>query len=285
MLKCKGNSRRIGLAVLATTMVALSPAIVTAAERVVGAVAPSEESWLSAASQALGGIVDQAKGYAPALPGLDGEWLSSASQKVDEAFELAKSYSPSISMPELPALPGLDGEWLSAASQKVGAIVDVAKSYTPSLPAMAPVEPHREAMVGAPFRSRASAIIPAKTYGPSFPAMESPSVDEKGGMDPVLKQSIGCVLTGAGGTGLAILAGGENLVNVISGGLVVPANPIVLYTGLIGVVFASFCAIGQAMTPLYVYYFETPTAPANAQEDRHALYDRRPAPLPSAYPL
>jgi hypothetical protein len=85
-----------------------------------------------------------------------------------------------------------------------------------------------------------------------------------------LDESIGCLVGGLAGTGAALLAGGQNLVNVVAGGLVAPANPLVLYTGLVGVVFASFCAVGQALTPLYVYYYNyyydyymgTPVSPA-----------------------
>lgn len=106
----------------------------------------------------------------------------------------------------------------------------------------------------------APAAQPAKYYGPSFPTL-SEDVPPDGRMSDATKQSIGCVLTGSGGTALAVWAGGENLVNVIAGGMVVPANAVVLYTGLVGVVFASFCAIGQALTPLYMHLVETPEPP------------------------
>lgn len=104
----------------------------------------------------------------------------------------------------------------------------------------------------------AASIVYAKSYGPPEPLPDDPASRPDGTMDDTVKQSIGCVLGGTVGTTIALAAGGENLVNIIAGGLVAPANPLVLYTGLVGVVFASFCAIGQAMTPLYLYYFETP---------------------------
>ncbi|WP_431855577.1 hypothetical protein [Azospirillum sp.] len=65
----------------------------------------------------------------------------------------------------------------------------------------------------------------------------------------------GCVLAGTAGTVAALGANSVNLLNVVAGGLVNPANPAVLYLGLAGVVFTSFCTLGQQLTPLYVYYF------------------------------
>ncbi|MEO5335726.1 MAG: hypothetical protein H7841_02360 [Magnetospirillum sp. WYHS-4] len=75
------------------------------------------------------------------------------------------------------------------------------------------------------------------------------------------KQSIGCLAAGTAGMGIAMAADGTNVINVIAGGLVFPANQAVLYISLVGVVFASFCAVGQALTPAvlmaYDRYFET----------------------------
>jgi hypothetical protein len=84
----------------------------------------------------------------------------------------------------------------------------------------------------------------------------SPSPQAEPGVPAEVKQSVGCVITGTTATAAAILAGGENLVNIIAGGVVAPQNSAILYIGLVGVVFASFCAIGQALTPLYLYYTE-----------------------------
>ena len=101
------------------------------------------------------------------------------------------------------------------------------------------------------------ALLLAKSYGPGFPTLESDAKDSEGWSDTV-KQSMGCLISGSTGTVVALLAGGENLVNIIAGGIVAPANPMVLYVGLVGVVFTSFCAVGQALTPLYLQYFEEP---------------------------
>lgn len=86
------------------------------------------------------------------------------------------------------------------------------------------------------------------------PAPVTPSViPPEEPIDPNVAQSVGCVAVGLTGTSIAMLAGGENVVNILSGGLVVPVNQIALYTAIIGVVFGTFCAVGQAVTPLYLY--------------------------------
>lgn len=102
--------------------------------------------------------------------------------------------------------------------------------------------------------------VDVKSYGPSFPTMDTPAATPNGEMSDSVKQSIGCVVGGTAGTVAALSAGTENLINVIAGGLVRTANPVVLYTSLLGVVFASFCAVGQAMTPLVLYYAAPPPA-------------------------
>jgi hypothetical protein len=70
------------------------------------------------------------------------------------------------------------------------------------------------------------------------------------------KQSLGCLIVGTAGLGIALSADGVNLINVIAGGIVNPANQVVLYTSLVGVVFASFCAVGQALTPAAIMFYE-----------------------------
>ena len=76
-----------------------------------------------------------------------------------------------------------------------------------------------------------------------------------------VKAAWGCVLTGTVATAAAMLGDAENLLNVVAGGIVAPASPSVLYLGLAGVVFTSFCTLGQQLTPLYLYYFGTPEEP------------------------
>lgn len=80
----------------------------------------------------------------------------------------------------------------------------------------------------------------------SAPRSPSPLMSEQ------VMASYGCFFTGAAGTAAAVTFGAENLVNVVAGGIVVPANAAVLTIGVLGVVFASFCSVGQALTPMAV---------------------------------
>lgn len=64
--------------------------------------------------------------------------------------------------------------------------------------------------------------------------------------------SYGCFFTGTAGTAGAVTFGAENLANLIAGGIVAPTNVAVLTIGVLGVVFASFCTVGQALTPMAV---------------------------------
>ena len=105
-------------------------------------------------------------------------------------------------------------------------------------------------------------VIQVKSYGPTG----SPSTASGNGSSESVefgeseRGSLGCLVGGVAGTAGALLVGGENIINLIAGGLVVPSSPAALYASLFGVVFASFCAVGQAMTPAVVYayrrYFE-----------------------------
>lgn len=66
-----------------------------------------------------------------------------------------------------------------------------------------------------------------------------------------VKQGLGCLIVGTAATTLAALGGGDEVISVIAGGGLPPTNRMVYLTGLLSVVFVSFCAIGQTMTPLY----------------------------------
>lgn len=153
--------------------------------------------------------------------------------------------------------------WASPAAQPLGAApsttggmldraMTAAKAYVPDMAPMA-----------ADVADRASglvdrAVLYAKSYGPSFPTLDADATQDPEKWSDTVRQSMGCLVTGSAGTTAALFAGGENLVNVIAGGVVSAANPVVLYVGLFGVVFASFCAVGQALTPLYIQYVEGP---------------------------
>lgn len=126
-----------------------------------------------------------------------------------------------------------------------------AKAYVPDLP---PATDIADQATGLFDR----AVLMAKSYGPGFPTLDADVTQDPEKWSDTVRQSMGCLVTGSAGTTAALFAGGENLVNVIAGGVVSAANPVVLYVGLFGVVFASFCAVGQALTPLYIHYMEVP---------------------------
>lgn len=88
--------------------------------------------------------------------------------------------------------------------------------------------------------------LPAHAQAPvAPPATEAPSLE--------LQKSFGCLASGTAGTLAAIGFGPENLVNLVSGGIVTPANSAVLAIGVVGVVFASFCSVGESLTPSVLY--------------------------------
>lgn len=115
------------------------------------------------------------------------------------------------------------------------------------------------------FRSGAAALIERIAYPkPQAPQSgnDSAAPADQSDLDPSVSQSIGCVLAGTLGTGVALSAGGENVVNIVAGGLVAPINQIALYTAIVGVVFGTFCSVGQAVTPLYLYATNPPVKKA-----------------------
>jgi hypothetical protein len=75
----------------------------------------------------------------------------------------------------------------------------------------------------------------------------------------LIAQSVACLAVGGLATAATLMVGWQNVTNLISGGGSVPgATPSVVALGVFGVVFTSFCAIGQALTPLYLHYFPKP---------------------------
>jgi hypothetical protein len=105
-----------------------------------------------------------------------------------------------------------------------------------------------------------------KSYGPSGSPSGNGNGNGNGGIEFGESEinSLGCLVGGSVGMGAALAIGGINISNLIAGGIVPAANPAALYASLFGVVFATFCAVGQAMTPVAVYtyrrYVEEPVS-------------------------
>jgi hypothetical protein len=94
-------------------------------------------------------------------------------------------------------------------------------------------------------------------------------------------QSVACLVTGGAATLAALSFGWQNVTNLISGGIVPAAGPGAVALGLFGVVFTSFCAIGQALTPLYLDLVDgVPPQPPGEE----AVPPRVPVPDASARP-
>lgn len=110
-------------------------------------------------------------------------------------------------------------------------------------------------------------IALVKSYGPSGAPASGKGGDGNGGLEFGESEinSLGCVVGGSVGMGAALAIGGINISNLIAGGLVPAASPAALYASLFGVVFATFCAVGQAVTPVAIYayrrYFDEPGLP------------------------
>lgn len=130
---------------------------------------------------------------------------------------------------------------------------------------------------------------PAKAYGPDFSLPDrSPAPAVPSGAPVVTEYdlSLGCIVGGISGTGLSLAAGGINVVNLIAGGLVPAASPVAAYLALGGVVFASFCAVGQAVTPVVMasYAYLVPPSPPGAASAAAAQARYCEAALPLSAP-
>jgi hypothetical protein len=110
------------------------------------------------------------------------------------------------------------------------------------------------------LRPLRAALLSAALLLPALPthAQPAPAADLEPSME--VMKSFGCLATGTTGTLAAIGFGPENLVNLVSGGIVTPANSAVLAIGVVGVVFASFCTVGESLTPSVLYMMDH-TAP------------------------
>ena len=97
----------------------------------------------------------------------------------------------------------------------------------------------------APVAMLVPASLPLPTPTDDVPAITA-------GRSFLTTQSVACLVTGGAATLAALSFGWQNVTNLISGGVVPAAGPGAVALGLFGVVFTSFCAIGQALTPLYL---------------------------------
>ena len=101
--------------------------------------------------------------------------------------------------------------------------------------------------------SARAAILAACLVVPSLPAYAE---DPEAGMSMEVRQSLGCLAAGTTGTLVALGVGAENLVNMISGGVVLPVSSGALAVGIFGVVFAGFCTVGESLTPGVLHLME-----------------------------
>lgn len=130
-----------------------------------------------------------------------------------------------------------------------------------------------------------SDALPAKSYGPSFSLPPDPggqAADAASGRDvSEYDLSLGCIVGGSAGTALSMSAGGMNVVNLIAGGLVPATSPVAMWVALGGVVFASFCSVGQALTPavLATYSYFVPPEPVLGGPTMDARYCQIAEPL------
>mgnify|MGYP006277858723 CR=1 FL=1 len=106
------------------------------------------------------------------------------------------------------------------------------------------------AETGAPSRPIPVAPIPA--------GQTSLSVVEP--LPESVSNGLGCLFFGSTATAITAYVGSENIVNLIAGGIVPVTSSVALSIGVIGVVFSSFCTIGQALTPLVLYSAEKVSA-------------------------
>jgi hypothetical protein len=98
---------------------------------------------------------------------------------------------------------------------------------------------------------RTARAMEVRAFGPSFPGMNGPARLPDGRMSLETRQSVGCLLLGTAMTGASALAGAENLINIIGGGVVQPRSQSIVFLGTLGITFGTFCAVGAALTPLW----------------------------------
>ena len=121
--------------------------------------------------------------------------------------------------------------------------------------------------------SHAAYIDPAAIQRPAPVQIEEMSEDAP---NPAVVQALGCLIAGTVGTGIAGLAGINNVVNVMAGGQVIASSNLALYTAVAGVIFGTFCAVGQALTPLYLVVSRTVPPPAPPPKPPRSIDQKGP---------
>lgn len=115
----------------------------------------------------------------------------------------------------------------------------------------------------ATLRERTSVVPmqPSRAH-PARTIQAQGEADAEPGVSDDLKSAYACLLGGSVALAASFAVGGENLTNLIAGGVVVPQNQTVLYLALVGVVFAAFCSISESLLPIYTHHVEgAPTSP------------------------
>ena len=121
--------------------------------------------------------------------------------------------------------------------------------------------------------SHAAFIEPAAIQRPAPVQIDEMSEDAP---NPAVVQALGCLIAGSVGTGIAGLAGINNVVNVMAGGQVIASSNLALYTAVAGVIFGTFCAVGQALTPLYLVVSRTVPPPAPPPKPPRSIDQKGP---------
>ena len=102
-------------------------------------------------------------------------------------------------------------------------------------------------------------LIPSNLVGQLPRAPDKVMSEAAASNRELIAQSVACLTVGGLASAATFMAGWQSVTNLISGGGSVPgATPGVVALGVFGVVFTSFCAIGQALTPLYLHYLPEP---------------------------
>lgn len=100
----------------------------------------------------------------------------------------------------------------------------------------------------------AAGLAAALISGGAHAAGNVPSVPHDFVLTDEQAQSIGCIVMGSAGAATAAILGPVEMVAVIGGGpLFFPSSPLVAATAVGALVFASFCSVGQAVTPAVVF--------------------------------